>query len=297
MADTVSLIAAAPDRCVGLDVWMQRVLDRVEKAANDLDEDNVHALRVALRRCRAMAEALSEVNPDPGWRKVRKSTRDLFHALGGLRDTQVERGWVKKLAPARDPVRTHMLRLLARREQEKRKEAAKEIEQFDAKEWKKLARKLEHRWRLFPLESIVFQRLALTKLNEADGLFARARRRHSGAAWHRARIGLKHFRYVGENFMPKRYAGWAGDLRRMQDLLGEVHDLDVLRADLRQGGGRIDPAALERFRERLSGERKIRLAEIVAKTTGSGSLLAAWRSSFHSLHPLLAAPMLKRQSA
>lgn len=276
---------------------MQRVLDRVDKTAVDLDEDSVHALRVALRRCRTMSEALSEVNPDSGWRKVRKSTRDLFHELGDLRDTQVERGWVKKLAPTRDPVRMHMLRLLSRRERENRQSAAKALKQFDVKEWKKLARRLGRRWRLFPLESVVFQRLALAKLNEADGLFARAHRSRSGAAWHRARIGLKHFRYVGENFLPKRYAGWAGDVKRMQDLLGEVHDLDVLRSDLRRNARRMDQAALERFREHMSSERKIRLAEVGAKTTGSGSLLVAWRSSFHSLHPLLAAPVLKRRSA
>ena len=99
----------------GLEVWMDRVLEGSERVQPEWGADDVHDLRVALRRSRTMADALSEVNPGPGWRKLRKTSRDLFQVLGDLRDSQVERAWVKKLGPAGDPLRGQILRLLSRR--------------------------------------------------------------------------------------------------------------------------------------------------------------------------------------
>ena len=54
---------------------MKRVLDVADKIRPEWDSDDVHDLRVALRRSRTMAEALSEVNPAPGWRKLKKASR------------------------------------------------------------------------------------------------------------------------------------------------------------------------------------------------------------------------------
>jgi phosphohistidine phosphatase len=276
---------------------MQRALERTERVRDGWDADGVHDLRVALRRCRAMAEALSHVNPDPGWRRIKKSSKELFRVLGALRDTQVEREWVKKLAAPREPVRMHLLRTLSRREREEREKARKALAGFSVKDWKKLKRKLERKALLFPLESIVFQRLALAKLDEAAGLIARARKSRSGAAWHRARIGLKHFRYVAENFMPRRYAGLSAGVKRVQDLLGEMHDFDVLRQDARRNAKGLDEATVSAWLEKVKAERKVRLAEVVAKLSGSGSLLLAWQNAFQIAHPLTAAPMLDRRSA
>src|SRR5579863_4044539 len=55
----------------GLDLWMDRVLERADKVPPDWNADDVHDLRTALRRCRTMADALEQVNPAPGWRKLK----------------------------------------------------------------------------------------------------------------------------------------------------------------------------------------------------------------------------------
>ena len=149
---------------------MSRVLETVDDVRDDWEPDKVHDLRVALRRCRTMADALSEVNPTPGWRKLKKSTRDLFQALGDLRDTQVEREWTKKLGAASDPLRKHLLRVLARQEAKHREVAAKALDEFDRKDWKKWSKKLPAKAEFFPVESVVFQRLAVTRLNNAVAL-------------------------------------------------------------------------------------------------------------------------------
>jgi CHAD domain-containing protein len=244
----------------------------------------VHDLRVALRRCRTMADALSEVNPDHGWRGLKKESRDLFRALGALRDTQVEQEWLKKLSAPGDPVRKHLLDVLAGSQKEHRVKARRALADFDRKDWRKSVQKLRGKAQFFPLESVVFQRLALTRLNEAAELYERARRGRSRIAWHRLRIGLKGFRYTLENFMPQRYAPWSGDLKRVQDQLGEVHDLDVLRAEIRRQRAKLQEADVLRWHERIEEARKARLEKFRSVVTGKEPLWLVWRSGFQGIH-------------
>ena len=297
MSVTISLPPAIPKKRAGLDVWMERALEKAAKVEPDWDEDDVHDLRVALRRCRTMAEALSEVSASSGWRRLKKGTRDVFHALGDLRDTQVQRGWVKKLGSAGDAARKHLLRLLTAEERKQRQVAARALDSFDRKEWKKLARKLPAKASFFPSGSVVFQRLALAKLNEAVELYQQARKRRSSVAWHRLRIGLKEFRYIVENFLPERYEVWAGDLKSMQDQLGDVHDLDVLRARLRREASKIDAAVLAKWIEKIAAMRKARLDEFLAKASGAESPWLVWRAGFQWGHALVAASFPQRRTA
>ena len=297
MSHKVAVSSITDGKSATLGVWMQRALERAEHARENLNPETVHGLRTALRRCRTMAEALSEVNPDSAWHKVKKTSRPLFRALGTLRDLQVERDWMKKLAPPRDPVRTHFLRSLSRREKEQLALTRKALSEFDAKEWKKLTRKVERKSALFPAESVVFQRLAAEKLENFSQLLLRARKGRGGPAWHRSRIGLKQFRYIAENFLPKKFAPFSGGVKALQDLLGAAQDLYVLRADLVRNSEGFDPESIAGWIEKIRIERKARLGEAAAKATGSGSMLAAWRAAFQLSHPLSLIPALTRQTA
>lgn len=289
-------IAAKP---AALEEWMRRANDRAEIAQHGFDIDDVHDLRVALRRCRTIADAMSEVNPSPGWRRLKKATSSLFHALGELRDVQVISALAKELGPARDPVRRHMLGVFAAREKECRKAAAEALDSFDRKEWKKLARKLGPKARFFPLESVVFQRLALARLNQAAKLYQQARRKPSSAAWHRLRIEIKQFRYVLNNFLPGRYEIWSDDLKRVQDLLGEIHDLDVLRAAIRHDAALLSSSSVAAWNRKIDAERKSRLAEVNSKLHGPQSLWLTWRAGFPLGHSLAAVqtPQRRRRTA
>jgi CHAD domain-containing protein len=281
----------------GLEVWMERVLERADKVPPSWDEDDIHSLRTALRRCRTMADALQQVNPAPGWRKLKQGSRDLFQVMGSLRDTQVERLWIKRLARPGDALRKQMLLLLSREEIRQRKAAEKTLDDFDRKNWRKWSRKLSAKARFFPLESVVFQRLALAKLNEAVELLQLARKRPSSIAWHRVRIALKRFRYIVENFMPQRYEVWVDDLKQLQDLLGDVHDLDVLRTAIRCHRSQLNPELVAQWRERIKTERKARLGEFLARTTGRESPWLVWRAAFHWGNTIKAAPLAQRQTA
>jgi CHAD domain-containing protein len=296
MAQSVSLLKSTSTD-IGFELWAERILERATQAGRDWDADAVHDLRVALRRCRSMAEALDEVNPCPGWRKLKKSSRELFHALGDLRDVQVERGWIKKLAPSGDPVRRRMLTLLAVQERTNRAKAERALDAFDRKGWKKITRKLATKAQFFPLESVVFQRLALARLNTAADLFQKARKSRSTVAWHRLRIGVKNFRYLVENFLPQRCDAWCDDLRRMQDLLGEVHDMDVLRAKVRRLSRKSRPAVAARWNERIDAKRKACLEEFLQLSAGPSSPWLTWRAGFQWGHALVAASIPQRRTA
>jgi CHAD domain-containing protein len=284
-------------RQVGLEVWMDRVLETAPKVEPNWRKREVHDLRVALRRCRTMGEALSEVSPSSRWRKVKKVSRKLFHALGDLRDAQVEGGWMKKCGPAGDPVRKYMLRALSREEKKHRKTAAAALAAFDQKEWKKLARKLQPKADFFPSGSVVFQRLALARLNEAARLYEEAKRKRSSIAWHRLRIGLKQFRYVVENFLPERYEAWSADLKEMQGQLGDIHDIDVLRRKLRRHASKLDLEVLAKWRGKIVIERASILHVFLAKTRGPNSPWIVWRSGFQQGHTLVAASFPRRRIA
>ena len=275
---------------------MDRVLEIAPKVEPNWRKGEVHDLRVALRRCRTMGEALSEVSPSSRWRKIKKVSRKLFHASGDLHDTQVELSWVKKYSPAGDPVRRYLLRLLSRQEKKHRKNAAVALAAFDQKDWKKLKRKLQPKADFFPSGSVVFQRLAMARLNEAAQLYEEAKRKRSSIAWHRLRIGIKNFRYVIENFLPERYEAWSADLKQMQDQLGDIHDIDVLRSELHRHASKLDPQALEKWREKLAIERKSILDAFLAKSRGSDSPWVVWRSGFRQGHTLVAASFPRRRT-
>ncbi|HTU33879.1 MAG TPA: CHAD domain-containing protein [Candidatus Acidoferrum sp.] len=301
MSIAISLPSGITAKITGLEVWMHEVLKRADDLRPDWDADDVHDVRVALRRCRTMADTLSDVNPSPGWHKLKKHSKQLFRSLGDLHDIQVERDWVRKLDAVKGnaDVRRHMLRVLARRQKKRRTVAEDMLDAFDRKAWRKLTRKLPHDARFFPLESVVFQREALAKLNEAVALYQRARKNASSLAWHRTRIGIKRFRYVVENFLPQRYEPWSADLKRMQDLLGDVHDLDVLRADIRKESSKLPPVEVAAWMEKISAERKIRLNEFRAMASAKDSPWLVWRAGFqwgHSLIPVAGHPRANRST-
>src|SRR5437667_275799 len=73
------------------------------------DEDSVHDLRVALRRCRSLASVFEEIDAHPAWRALRKTSKKLFRSLGVIRDAQVQEAWALKQAGADDPLRGQIL--------------------------------------------------------------------------------------------------------------------------------------------------------------------------------------------
>jgi CHAD domain-containing protein len=275
-------LAVAPAKSAqkpsGLALWMERVLEECDRASVEFSADPVHDLRVALRRCRSLADGLRVMDPSPAWKEMKKAGRQLFRQLGELRDAQVMEEWATRLGNPDDPVTAALLQFLAGREAQLKQQAALALQQFDRKQWKRWSATLPRRAARIRPGSALFKHLALERWTEAYDLHHSALRNRSQIALHRLRIGLKRFRYIVENFLPEQHAAWSGDLKELQDLLGEVHDLDVLWATALQVSAFPDADSRSKWRSRLIEERTRRIEKYRGKMLGKASLWQVWRS-------------------
>lgn len=269
------------EKKAGLAYWANRVLEECDKVSQDFGADPVHDLRVAIRRCRSMADGFLTLDPDPAWKQMKKLGKGLFASLGDLRDTQVMYEWVAKLSEESDPVRHSLLHSLQQKEAEQKLAAEAAVRNFDRKQWSSLNEHLAGRTDRVPLENLAFQHVALERWLDAHELHRRALRNRSGISYHQLRIGIKRFRYTVENFLPQRHEKWSKDLRNLQDALGEVHDFDVLWAMAKSHAGIAAEDRL-RWQKKVLAERQKRLDFYRKKMLGKDSLWQQWRSELPS---------------
>ena len=285
----------AVDKKAGLAYWAARVLDECDKASHDFAADPVHDLRVAIRRCRSMADGFLSVDPDPAWRQMKKLGKGLFASLGDLRDTQVMMEWIAKLSAEDDPLRQILMGSLQQKEEALKLVAKEAVSQFDRKRWITLNTKLAERARRVPLEGLVFQYLALERWHDGYELHRTALRNRSAVSYHQLRIGIKHFRYTVENFLPERHRRWSRELRDLQDALGEVHDFDVLWAMVKS---HAEVGLEERmvWQQTIAGERQKRIALYRQKMVGRESLWLEWRAELPTGEALARAALEKMRT-
>jgi hypothetical protein len=156
------------------------------------------------------------------------------------------------------------------------KQVRRDIRAFDQQAWKRLTRTAPKRARLVPPNSLTAHCLALERYEDFRRLHARAVRTETPAPWHALRVGLKRFRYTVESLLPERSAIWDDSLGEMQGLLGEIHDLDVLRAWIRQESDGIDAASAGSLRHAIATRRRKCIAEYRQRMSGNGGLLREW---------------------
>jgi len=302
---------------------MLRVLEECDHVSVDFGPDPVHDLRVSLRRCRSLADGLMALDPDPGWKAMKKAGKRLFQRLGALRDVHVMMEWVEKLDPeqarveqsgvARAPLRqaqgklspasppsqenpesipdpteppstrraaAHaLLEILHRREQEEQHEAQAALEESDRKQWRQWSKSLPARAARIRPGSALFKHLALERWTAARELHNRALRNRSQGALHSLRVGIKRFRYIVENFLPVEHKAWSNDLKKIQDLLGEVHDLDVLWSTAVSSQVFPDADSRKHWHERILSERTKRIEGYRKKMVGPDALWQVWRAA------------------
>jgi CHAD domain-containing protein len=257
---------------------MRSVGRLIVKAKQKPSERVIHDLRVALRRCRSIADGAAAVDPGPAWPKIKKQGKPLFKRLGELRDIQVMRGWLKRLAHRGNPVRRALDERLERREKKQLRRTFEALRQFDQVRWKNWSKPLSQRLGLLAGMPETFKTIARKRLEEVISLHYRAMRTLSPLSFHRLRIAVKRFRYTIENFHPHLHKVWGGELAELQDLLGELHDLDVVLESLAETGPVFGPMERGRWERMIAAEREARIAAYQGKMCGKEPLWKVWRA-------------------
>ena len=262
----------------GLAYWMEQSLKEAEMAREDFAPDPVHDLRVALRRCRSMGEVLLTVDPVPEWKKMRKEGKRVFGSLGDLRDCQVMKEWIEKLGTPNDPVTQRLTTYANAQEATLKVVAGDALAKFDTRQWEKWAAELPKRINRFKPDGEIFQGIALERWAHARELHQAAMKSKSQTALHRLRIGVKKFRYVVENFLPTVHKQIGDGLKKVQDVLGEVHDLDVLWDTAIRNQAFSNLEEKTRWQERVRTERAKRVEKYHKWASRKDSIWLHWRS-------------------
>ena len=197
------------------------------------------------------------------WRKLLKACKKQQSGLADFRDLQVMREWLHRLHLTSGPVGSALSAALSEEELAARRKAEASLDSFPQKRWKRWQKRLPARAQLIRASEPHLAMIALERLARVRSLDRHWRRQHTVKAWHRLRVAVKRFRYIVESFLPEQHAVWKRDLKRLQDLLGEGHDLDVLRTKilevaskqrmpkrgLQQALRQVDHASAEHVRE------------------------------------------------
>jgi CHAD domain-containing protein len=256
---------------------MGRVLEQHSKVGSSLQSDAVHDLRISLRRCILIAEIMEDLDPSCDWKAIRKTGRQTFQRIGAFRDTQVLAKWVEKLGEKGEASTEAFLNILKKKQEPDKDDARAAIREFDRKQWRAFRRQCAKHHRHVVADRPACESIVLEIWERARDLNRRAQRSRSLLAYHRLRVGLKKFRYAVENFLPSMYAAWAPDLKIVQDLLGEIHDLTVLDQMLVAHRALVEEPVFTAWRQKVENERASRLQEYRAKMSAKSSMLRTWR--------------------
>lgn len=262
---------------IGLPYWMDRVLEEHAKLGSELSPEAVHDLRISLRRCVLIADVMRDIDPGADWKGMRKAAKRIFNRLGALRDSQALTEWIEKLRVAGDASADQLVQSLKDRSEKDRAAAQDAVRKFDRKQWRACTAKLSSHYHHVASDRAACESIAYEIWEAAADLHRQAQKSRSQIAYHRLRVGLKKFRYAVENFLPSMYSEWSADLKILQDLLGQVHDLSVLGQAIAHQKGLMDEAARGAWIKKLWEERSSRIEQYRRKMAGKTSPLWTWR--------------------
>lgn len=224
------------------------------------DPEALHDFRVALRRARSVLRAYSAWLDDALSRKQKHELRDLAQATGAGRDAEVLLAWLATQEATMSARQTSGLTWLVDRLRGRRDAGYRLVYDDVLPRWRVLSARVAERLVVYRVEMRLDRpasgatplavSLADLVLVHANDLEARLLAVHGPAdvdAAHAARISGKRLRYLVEPIAKSIPAArtLAKNVKVLQDVLGEQHDMHVLAAEL---GEAIGDSASERAR-------------------------------------------------
>ena len=250
--DLVSRPAAHAAAVIGL-AHLDEARAAVARLADPEDAEALHDFRVGLRRLRTLLRAFRPELGDAVPKRLQRRLREMTRATTAARDAEVQLTWVRVQrgeVGRRPGLSWFVARLAARRERAYADVGDHVVPAFRVLE-RRVRRALNHAAAptgpAGPLFAAAAARGIRDQATALEQELAAARAPRDADAIHAARIAAKRLRYLLESL--------AGDgtpaavlvdrLKGLQDLLGALHDLQVLSEEL---GDAVADAAAERAR-------------------------------------------------
>ncbi len=244
----------------------RRLVDLQPEVVADRDPEPLHQMRVAMRRLRTALQQFAPALELPEAVRDQRIAR-VARRLGLARDLDVLRSHLQgNVLPRLPQEERQLLKPVLRQLQRERQQSQNQVEKtLCSGSYLNLLAKLQ-RWQRTPRYTTLGQQPLRQWLLEWQAPELVAIFQHPG--WsvleptgpvedvHDLRKRCKHARYALENLLPltgHRCRAWAERFRGLQDLLGELHDLDVLRQaidDQLPAAGLADLPALRELLER-----------------------------------------------
>jgi CHAD domain-containing protein len=250
--DLVSRPAATAAAVVGL-----AHLDEARASAGRLedleDAEALHDFRVALRRLRTLLRGFRLELGDLVPKKLQRRLRDLTRATTAARDAEVQLAWVR--AHRGEVGRRPGLAWFVARLADRRDRAYADVRDHVVPAFRQLERRVRRALNhaaapagpTGPLFGTAAARSIRDQATALEQELAAARAPRDADAIHGARIAAKRLRYLLESLAGEGApaAALVDRLKTLQDLLGDLHDLQVLSEEL---GDAVADAAAERAR-------------------------------------------------
>ncbi len=222
-----------------LNTQWRRYRKRLKRCQERFSEDAVHDVRVETRRLLSTIELLGAFIPEHDIKKVRRALKRHLDTFDQLRDTQVQLGYVGRMAGT-FPDAHAFYDWLRDRKARFTRTTRKAVKHIQTKRLGRCLAAFEKEIRLQRKRISREQAFAIVQraINQA---FARVAQlcRHVRAddtkTIHRTRIAFKHFRYMVEALAPLLPAVTEDHrraLRGYQCMMGDIQDMEVLLAAL-----------------------------------------------------------------
>ncbi|OLC37239.1 MAG: hypothetical protein AUH81_06605 [Candidatus Rokubacteria bacterium 13_1_40CM_4_69_5] len=236
------------------------LLDEARAACGRLDApedaEALHDFRVALRRLRTVLRSFRPELGDAVAKKLQRRLRDVTRATSAGRDAEVQLAWVRSHRPEPGRRSGPGLPWLLTRLEDRQNRAYVDIRQEIPPEFRQIERRVRRGLNAAlvdaspgaPAFAAATGRLLREQTAMLEQELETARSTRDQDAVHAARVAVKRLRYLLEPIAaerPPRAGALVELLKRLQNVLGELHDLQVLLAEL---GVAVAEAAAERAR-------------------------------------------------
>ena len=239
--------------------WLDQAAAAFPRLQDPADIEALHDFRVGLRRLRSCLRSYRAWLDESLPKKLRRRLRDLAASTGPGRDTEVQIEWLRGRSRHLGSYHRAGLAWILGRLEERMRAANEEMAALLPEEFPRLEADLRERLSTYrteirlaagaqpsPTLAEATAGLLRKQAAELESHLARVEGPEDEHEAHEARISAKRLRYLLEPFGAEQPV--VKRLKKLQDLLGELHDAHVLETGLAEA---LEVAASERVRRLL----------------------------------------------